>query len=433
MASGTILIAFSASWGPIVKVAEIAVVTYVFHFSNDRCLWIKFPLDHLRVLTVERIYEFPPRAADDSLNTETLSAECGDLVALFKHGVCASCGFFTIPQKLTSFRFLNTLSNSRCNISAHYDISNAMFLSEDMTYSCAIFDDLNGDLVSGAGDYKSFSGGEHLMILNAQHIPNSRDALGADCCLSSSEDSLYEAQLRKLRHIIDKAKISWLAPIAQTYPDTTVDTLTLSVQQQALATERIQDAGLQDRVILESFFDRIISIEMIESVGAEYLEEYWRILDWALKPEGGVGVVQVITIPEARFERYIAEIDFIRKWFTVFPGGFLPTLTLLLKSMEKGSGGRLVVDSVSNIGPHYARTLREWRRRFVSRFESVIHPTIINGPRGQEEIEVFRRKWLCSCYCEVGFTARSWEVIASDHIITFTREGFEGFGCDVFH
>ncbi|KAG1770906.1 hypothetical protein EV702DRAFT_665831 [Suillus placidus] len=71
----------------------------------------------------------------------------------------------------------------------------------------------------------------------------------------------------------------------------------------------------------------------------------------------------------------------------VFPGGFLPTLTLLLKSMEKSTGGRLTVDSVSNIGPHYARTLREWRRRFVSRFESVIvpalkaeHPAIINGP-----------------------------------------------------
>ncbi|KAG2342193.1 hypothetical protein BDR05DRAFT_964505 [Suillus weaverae] len=98
--------------------------------------------------------------------------------------------------------------------------------------------------------------------------------------------------------------------------------------------------------------------------------------------------------------------------------------------MDKSSGGRLTVDSVSNIGPHYARTLREWRRRFVSRFKSVIvpalkaeHHAIINGPRGREEIQVFRRKWLC--YYEVGFTAR----VLGDHIIIFTREGFEGFGC----
>ncbi|KAG1774914.1 Mycolic acid cyclopropane synthetase-domain-containing protein [Suillus placidus] len=173
--------------------------------------------------------------------------------------------------------------------------------------------------------------------------------------------------------------------IAQTYPGTTVDTLTLQVSAQ-LAMEPIQDAGLQDRDWKASF-DSVISIEMIEQVDAEYLEEHWRVLDWALKPEGGVGVVQVITIPEAQdFERYTAEINFIRKKM-VFPGGFLPTLTLLLKSMEKSTGGRLTVDSVSNIGPHYARTLREWRRRFVSRFESVIvpalkaeHPAIINGP-----------------------------------------------------
>ncbi|KAG1745906.1 CFS1-like protein [Suillus paluster] len=464
----------------------------------------KISVGHLRVLTIERIYDFPPRTADDSVNTESLSAqlrvvkdtfwvrlftmgdlgfseaymygevECSDLTALFKiflinrqnlaNMESAASYFFTIPQKLTSFRFLNTLSNSRCNISAHYDISNAMFagfLSSDMTYSCAIFEDLDGDLVSGAADHKSYNGGEHLMILNIQHTPQSKNAPGADCCLSPSEDPLYEAQLRKLKHIIDKAKISsdqrvleigsgWgsmAIAIAQTYLGTTVDTLTLSVQQQALATERIRDAGLQDRVTVhlmdyrampsswKAYFDRVISVEMIEAVGAEYLEEYWRVLDWALKPEGGVGVVQVITIPEARFERYIAEIDFIRKW-VIFPGGFLPTLTLLLKSMEKGSGGRLIVDSISNIGPHYARTLREWRKRFVSRFESVIvpalkaeHPTIIIGPRGWEEIEVFRRKWLCSCYCEVGFTAR----VLGDHIITFTREGFEGFGCDVFH
>lgn len=118
--------------------------------------------------------------------------------------------------------------------------------------------------------------------------------------------------------------------------------------------------------------------------------------------------------------------------------------------MEKSTGGRLTVDSVSNIGPHYARTLREWRRRFVSRFESVIvpalkaeHPAIINGPEEGKRYRSsaengyitsgYRRKARCIARswfpsCEMGFTAR----VLGDHMIIFTREGFEGFGRDVF-
>jgi len=108
---------------------------------------------------------------------------------------------------------------------------------------------------------------------------------------------------------------------------------------------------------------------------------------------------------------------------------------MLLRTMEAGSSGRLVVDSVSNIGPHYARTLREWRRRFLDTFETIVvpalkaeHPTVMNGPHGAAEIEVFKRKWLYYyCYCEAGFTTR----VLGDHIITFTREGYEDYGCDV--
>lgn len=90
---------------------------------------------------------------------------------------------------------------------------------------------------------------------------------------------------------------------------------------------------------------------------------------------------------------------------TVFPGAFIPTLTMLIQSLCSGSEGRLVIDSVSNIGPHYARTLREWRRRFEDAFESVIvpalereYPDATGGPAGREGVEVFRRKWICeSC------------------------------------
>jgi|ERR1700722_684025 len=89
----------------------------------------------------------------------------------------------------------------------------------------------------------------------------------------------------------------------------------------------------------------------------------------------------------------------------VFPGGVLPTLTLLLQTLQQGSSGRLIVDSVSNIGPHYARTLREWRRRFLHQFESVIvpalkreYPEVMGGPTGRQEIEVFKRKWICMSF-----------------------------------
>jgi len=91
----------------------------------------------------------------------------------------------------------------------------------------------------------------------------------------------------------------------------------------------------------------------------------------------------------------------------VFPGGILPTLSLLIDTLHSGSKGRLVVDSVNNIGPHYARTLREWRRRFLDRFDDVIvpalkaeYPSMVGGDQGLNEIEVFKRKWLCE-YAEI--------------------------------
>jgi len=92
----------------------------------------------------------------------------------------------------------------------------------------------------------------------------------------------------------------------------------------------------------------------------------------------------------------------------VFPGGILPTLTLLIDTLHSGSKGRLIVDSVNNIGPHYARTLREWRRRFLDRFNDVIvpalkaeYPSMVGRDQGLNEIEVFKRKWLCE-YTEIG-------------------------------
>ncbi|KAF5340613.1 hypothetical protein D9611_007425 [Ephemerocybe angulata] len=428
--------------------------------------------------------------------------ECDNLVSLFKIFLMNKSRLerldskfsylFTLPQKLTSYRFLNTLSNSRSNISAHYDISNEMFagfLSQDMTYSCAIFADLDGDLrPTYPREVKATRNRDGIVSLKppfslpsppGSHSPSdsgldsgegtnvSEDLIsklekstqGQD---NGTEDELYLAQLRKLDHIIAKLKIPSDRPtrvleigsgwgsmsirIAQKYPLATVDTLTLSSQQQDLAQQRIdeQGSGIASRITVhlmdyrampnewEASFDRVVSVEMIEAVGKEFLHVYWRTIDWAMKPKDAVGVVQAITLPEARFDTYV-----------VFPGGLLPTVTLLLETLNAGSQGRLVVDSISNIGPHYARTLREWCQRFTTKFDSVIRPALMKEypqvmgeerpdrdmKKAAEEIEVFKRKWIYYyCYCEVGFTTRT----LGDHIMTFVREGYEAYGCDIY-
>lgn len=446
-------------------------------------------------------------------------AECDDLVALFEVFLANKdhlanldsklSYLFTLPQKLTSYRFLNTISNSRSNVSAHYDISNDMFkgfLSEDMTYSCAIFENLDGDTKAKRAFPKASPADfppSPPMSESSSRSESTNDISGTSTnglLLTTSSrlihetkpvedtDALYAAQLRKLDHIIAKLHIptdravrileigsgwgSMALRIAEKFPRATIDTLTLSVQQQALAQERIRARGTSfaERITVHLMdyramprewagtFDRVVSVEMVENVGYQFFDGYWGTLDWALKEREGAGVVQGITIPEARFQRYLGEIDFIRKW--IFPGGLLPTVSLLTSTLNTGSKGRLIVDSVSNIGPHYARTLREWRTRFEDKFDSVIkpslqreYPNVMGGCQGadcpscggggkearsggcevqrraEEEIDVFRRKWrYYYCYCEVGFTTRT----LGDHIITFTREGFQEYGCDVY-
>ncbi|KAI1790184.1 cyclopropane-fatty-acyl-phospholipid synthase [Ganoderma leucocontextum] len=394
-----------------------------------------------------------------------------------------------LPELGLTARILNTVTNARKNISAHYDISNSMFmgfLSKDMTYSCAIFPDLDGDICdptpssldsspkegqtpspTGASTPETLAESEHGDVFKEFSLNVlglfSHDGEAQHPHDPEAHDPLEAAQFRKLRHIIRKADIrpghrvleigsgwgSMSLLITSTIPGTTVDTLTLSTQQGELARSRAAAAGLSDRIRVhlmdyrnmppewEGAFDRLVSVEMVEAVGKEYMEMYWSKINWALNKETGVGVVQGITIPEARFEQYMREVDFIRKWL-IFPGGFLPTLTFLVDTLTKGSQGKLVVDSVSNIGPHYSRTLREWRTRFEARFEDAIVPALkaeypgvmdADDASAREEVEVFKRKWIYYyCYCEVGFTTRR----LGDHIITFSREGNSEYSCQVY-
>lgn len=353
---------------------------------------------------------------------------CSDLTAFFKlfivnkshlsNGTTLSSN---VLGKLSALiRKTNTLTNAKLNIAAHYDISNDMFaafLSPDMTYSCPIW------------------------------LPKYDPA--------SAEESLEDAQYRKLNRFIDNARIKstdhvleigtgWgsFAILAVEKTGCRVTSLTLSEEQKKLAEDRIKAKGFSDKITVllcdyrslpvpkeeKNKYDKVVSIEMLEAVGKEFLSTYFRCIDNLLKQNGGVAVFQCITIPESRYAGYSASDDFIRRY--IFPGGHLPTITQLMDSIREGSSNlkkgvepRLIPESVENIGPHYAKTLRLWRQSFMQTFQEKIKPALIaehSGKMGDDEVEVFKRKWeYYFAYCEAGFATKT----LGDVILTVGREG----------
>lgn len=257
------------------------------------------------------------------------------------------------------------------------------FLSPDMTYSCPIW--------------------QPSSELQAK---------------SKGDEPLESAQMRKLDKMIDNAKIKssdhvleigtgWgsFAMRAVRRTGCRVTSLTLSHEQKALADRRIAEAGLTSNIEVllcdyralpmpkEGPYDKIVSIEMIEAVGPEFLDTYFDCIHKLLKPNEGIAVFQCITMPESRYEAYAKGEDFIRKY--IFPGGHLPTVSQLVDSINKGSKGLLVVDEIQNIGPHYAKTLRVWRENFEEHFDHRIRPALLAEHEGMTESDVslFLRKW----------------------------------------
>ncbi|KAL7927347.1 Mycolic acid cyclopropane synthetase domain-containing protein [Trichoderma austrokoningii] len=304
-------------------------------------------------------------------------------------------------------RSTNTLSNALLNVSAHYDISNDMFaafLSSDMTYSCPIW----------------------------------------DCSHPDDDEILESAQLRKLDYFIEGARIQpsdhvleigtgWGSFAIEAVKKTgcRVTTITLSTEQKAMAERRIEEAGLGDRieVRLEDYrelpvpttpYDKIISIEMLEAVGQDYLSHYFDCVHRLLKPNGGIAMFQCITMPEGRHEAYSKTKDFINQY--IFPGGYLPSITQILNHISRQSQGSLIIEKVENIGGHYSKTLRLWRESFLGKFEDTIRPALLreHPDMTKEAIQVFRRKWeYYFSYCETGFLTKT----LGDVIITVAREG----------
>ncbi|KAK3391112.1 cyclopropane-fatty-acyl-phospholipid synthase [Podospora didyma] len=343
--------------------------------------------------------------------------ECADLTSFFQLFIVnrdklnnATTLSSTISNAATYLaRSTNTLSNALLNISAHYDISNDMFaafLSPDMTYSCPIW-----------------------------KVPSSQD---------HREESLYEAQMTKLHRFIDGGKIKstdhvleigtgWGSFAIEAVRTTgcRVTSLTLSKEQKVLAEQRIAAAGYSDRIqiklqdyrdlpVPETPYDKIVSIEMLEAVGEDFLSTYFACINCLLKKEGGIAVFQCITMPEGRHKQYSKSEDFINHY--IFPGGYLPSISQLINHISAESHGTLIVENVENIGGHYAKALRLWKEDFLANFESKIRPALrIEHPNlSDEEMNVFRNKWeYYFTYCEAGFMTKT----LGDVIITVGREG----------
>jgi len=272
----------------------------------------------------------------------------------------------------------NTRHGSRKNIQFHYDLGNDFYrawLDPSMTYSSAVFE--------------------------------------------KGDNSLEAAQRRKYRKLLNLLKVKpgdrileigcgWggFAEVAAGEFDAHVTGITLSEEQLVFASQRIQKAGLEDKVSIElrdyrdvrETFDHVVSIEMFEAVGEKYWPAYFSKIQQVLKP-GGRAALQIITIDDKIFETYRKDVDFIQAY--IFPGGMLPSLRILKNQVDRAG---LRWGRAKTYGKHYARTLKEWRKRFERAY------TGGKLPDGFDE--AFRRTWnYYLSYCEGGFKGGTINVV----------------------
>ncbi len=283
--------------------------------------------------------------------------------------------WFTKPA-LKGLHWLNrnTREGSRKNISAHYDLGNDLFerfLDPTMMYSSAIY--------------------------------------------PTPEATLDEAAVHKLDTICRKLDLKpgdrvmeigtgWggFAIHAAKHYGCHVTTTTISREQLELAKARVREEGLDQKITLlfddyrdlEGQFDKLVSIEMIEAVGPEYLDSYIAQVSKLLKPDG-LALIQAINMPEQRYARALRNVDFIQRF--IFPGSFIPSFGAILESVRSHSD--MVLTHAEDIGFHYARTLRDWCQRFMAQAEDL--------DRDGYDL-AFRRLWqFYFAYCEAGFSERA--------------------------
>jgi len=268
----------------------------------------------------------------------------------------------------------NTRGGSRRNIAAHYDLGNdffSLFLSADLMYSSAIWSD-PADTLETASERK------------LERICRKLDLKPTDRVIEIGTGwggfALYAAQ----------------------HYGCHVTTTTISREQHALASKRVAEADMQGQVtlLLEDYrdldgqYDKLVSIEMVEAIGASYLDVYFGKLGSLLKPDG-LALVQAITIEDRRYAQALKSVDFIKRH--VFPGSFIPSISALIAAKTRASDLALI--QLEDFGSSYALTLKAWRERFTAKLAQV---------RAQGFDERFERLWeFYLAYCEGGFRERS--------------------------
>ena len=309
--------------------------------------------------------------------------DCDNLTALvrlmvvnrdFMNDVDAGWSRLSAPLfKFAHWLNRNTTRGSRRNIALHYDLGNQffqLFLDETMAYSCGIFADA--------------------------------DATLRDASIAKFDAVCSKLALRPGQRVLEIGT-GWggLAIHAARNYGCHVTTTTISEEQYQLASEKVAREGLQDRisVLKEDYrdltgeFDALMSIEMVEAVGHQYLDTYFRRCGRLLHANGAM-LLQSITIRDQFYEQALKSVDFIKRF--IFPGSFIPSVQALVDSVARCSDLKLF--QMEDIGPHYARTLKGWRERLMANQGQV---------RAQGFPDSFLRMWeYYLCYCEGGFEER---------------------------
>ena len=273
---------------------------------------------------------------------------------------------------------INSIRGSKKNISEHYDLNNqffSLFLDPTMTYSSAYFKE-KGMTLEQAQLAKYNRLCEQLRLTPTDHVLEIGSGWGGN--------AIYIAKNFGCK----------------------VTTVTISEEQYKLATEKIAKENLTDKITvlikdyrtLEGKFDKIVSIEMLEAVGAEYYEVYFKKCAQLLKKDG-IFAIQVITCPDSRFESFKNGVDWIQKH--IFPGSLLPSVSAINVAVNKTSNFTLV--DLKDIGLDYAHTLAIWRNEFNAKLTEV-------KQLGFDDY--FIRKWnYYLCYCEAAFAMRNINVM----------------------
>ena len=284
---------------------------------------------------------------------------------------------FSIINFLKGIFIKNTKNRSKENIAKHYDLGNDFFslwLDETLTYSSGIFSDTTKDL---------------------SEAQNNKYQKMIDLIKPNHGDRVLE---------IGCGWGGFAEYLGKKY-DVKLDCITISKKQFEYAKRRIHNCGLNEKVNIEikdyrdlkNKYNSIASIEMIEAVGQNYLEGYFKTIKKNLSKDGRAAI-QAITIDDSLFDRYKTKQDFIQKY--IFPGGFLPSKNSLNKYV---SDNGLTIKSYDSYADHYANTLAIWKNEFNRKWDLI---------KKQGFDLTFKRMWeFYLSYCEAGFKSKNIDLI----------------------